>query len=122
LQLLVTRNWWSHCIGHVTVSECTRAVQQSASRRQLACVAPRAWSELPLMTADEQGDDCAPQVVTRFNVSAIAVRQQTIINSASSTAPPSSWSILQRDATFGAKPAGRLPSTRACTQLSTLLL
>ena len=81
------------------------------------------------MTADEQGDesdDCALQVVTRFTVSAIAVRQQTIINSASSTAPPSSWSILQRDATFGATqpsaPAGRLPSTRACTQLSTLLL
>ena len=26
-QLLVTRNWWSHGSGHVTVSECTRAMQ-----------------------------------------------------------------------------------------------
>jgi len=57
--------------------------------------------ELLLMTVDEQGDDCAPQVVTRFNVSDCS-QQQPIISSTSSTDPPSAWSILQRDATFGA--------------------
>ena len=39
-----------HAIGS---SAPLRVQVQAVGTRQLACVAPRAWSELPLMTADE---------------------------------------------------------------------
>ena len=53
------------------------------------------------MTLDEQGDDCAPQVVRRFNVSDCS-QQQPNISITTSSDRPSSWSILQRDGIFGA--------------------
>ena len=53
------------------------------------------------MTMDEYGDSCAPQVVTRFNVSDCSQLASTTSDSGDSDTP-SSWSILQRDSTFGA--------------------
>ena len=53
------------------------------------------------MTMDESGDDCAPQVVCRFNVSDCS-DLQPITSAAAERHAPSSWAILQRDTTFGA--------------------
>jgi hypothetical protein len=53
------------------------------------------------MTMDEHGEDSAPQVVARFNVSDCSV-QPSVSSEAAVANPPSSWSILQRDLTFGA--------------------
>jgi hypothetical protein len=57
--------------------------------------------ELVLMTMDESGDDLAPQVVARFNVSD-CFQLQARTNDSADGDSASSWSILQRDATFGA--------------------
>lgn len=57
--------------------------------------------ELVLMTMDESGDDLAPQVVARFNVSD-CFQQQASTNDSVDGDSGSSWSILQRDETFGA--------------------
>ncbi len=53
------------------------------------------------MTMDELGDDFAPQVATRFDVTDCS-QQQLMSNITAADNSTSSWSILQRDATFGA--------------------
>ena len=65
----------------------------------LFCDACSREHELLLMTMDESGDDCAPPVFTRFNVSDCS-RPRPVVDD--SSRPPSAWSILQQDVTFGA--------------------
>jgi hypothetical protein len=50
---------------------------------------------------DEYGDSCAPQVVTRFSVTDCS-QQDSATSDADNSDELSSWTILQRDAIFGA--------------------
>ena len=54
-----------------------------------------------LMTMDEFGDDFAPQVATRFDVTDCSL-PQPISSVAAAENSTSLWTILQRDETFGA--------------------